>query len=485
MKNNKRTEKQKGMIIIQAIVFGSIAIVLISGLVTWASINIKASKNTINKELAFQIAEAGIDYYRWHLAHDPDDFQDGTGAAGPYVHNFLDKSNNIIGQYSLDITPPPIGSTLVIIRSTGTVSADPNVSSEVEAQLAIPYLAKYAVAANANMRFGSGTEVFGPIHSNGGIRFDGLAHNIVTSAKDSYTDTDSDSCNAGFSFGVHTCLAPSDPSPPNPVPSRPDVFEAGRQFPVPVVDFAGFTSDLANIRTDAQSDGLYFADSGRLGYHVILQTDDTLKLYRVNSLMPTASGWCRNWAGEDRWGTWSIRTETLLGTYAFPNNGLIFLDDDVWVDGQINTARLTIASGKFPENPSTYTNIIVNDDLLYTNYDGQDSIALMAQGDVLAGLYSQDDLRVDAALVAQNGKIGRNFYYWPYCPIGSHRTTITLYGIIATNQRYGFAWGCGASCWSGYINRNIIYDANLLYSPPPSFPLTSDQYITISWKRIR
>ncbi|MDQ5893346.1 MAG: hypothetical protein QG640_358, partial [Patescibacteria group bacterium] len=33
--------------------------------------------------------------------------------------------------------------------------------------------------------------------------------------------------------------------------------------------------------------------------------------------------------------------------------------------------------------------------------------------------------------------------------------------------------------------RNIIYDGNLLYAPPPSFPLTSDQYTTLSWEEIR
>jgi hypothetical protein len=57
---------------------------------------------------------------------------------------------------------------------------------------------------------------------------------------------------------------------------------------------------------------------------------------------------------------------------------------------------------------------------------------------------------------------------------------ITLYGMIATNLRYGFAYTDG----TGYADRIIIYDSNLLYSPPPSFPLTSDKYTTISWEEI-
>jgi hypothetical protein len=50
--------------------------------------------------------------------------------------------------------------------------------------------------------------------------------------------------------------------------------------------------------------------------------------------------------------------------------------------------------------------------------------------------------------------------------------------MIATNQRYGFAYTDG----TGYLIRNLNYDGSLLYGPPPSFPLTSDQYVTLTWE---
>jgi hypothetical protein len=111
--------------------------------------------------------------------------------------------------------------------------------------------ARFAVVANDEMRFGEGTEVFGPIQSNGGIRFDGLAHNIVSSALATYTDPDS----GQYSYGVHTTVSPSDPSPSggSTVPNRPDIFIAGRTFPVAAADFAGITASLAQIKTQAQS----------------------------------------------------------------------------------------------------------------------------------------------------------------------------------------------------------------------------------------
>ena len=48
-----------------------------------------ASRFRVDRERAIQIAEAGVDYYRWHLAHVPDDYQDGTGAAGSRMYTLI------------------------------------------------------------------------------------------------------------------------------------------------------------------------------------------------------------------------------------------------------------------------------------------------------------------------------------------------------------------------------------------------------------
>jgi len=481
LKNNNQ-----GLILINSIVFGTIATILIVGLTSWFVVTIKGAQDLEKRELAFHIAESGAEYYRWHLAHDNDDYQDGTGEEGPYVHDFLDKDGNKLGEFSLDITPPPSGSTIVTVEVTGTLEEDPSISRTIRTQLAIPSFAKFAFAADADMRFGEGTEVFGPIHSNGGVRFDGLAHNVVSSARDTYDDPDHGGDNE---FGVHTHVSPADPNPPSSVPSRPDVFEAGREFPLPAIDFEGIISDLASIKTEAQGPGgHYFAASGSLGYHIVLKTNDTFDLYRVTSLASPSSS-CNNALGQSGWGTWSINNQTLIDNYDNPSNGLIFLEDHVWVDGQIDSARLTIVAGRFPDTPSERRSITINTDLLYTNYDGSDVIAIIAQDNINIGLVSDDDFRIDAAMIAQNGRVGRyyyrkpfNYYWWSYpgCSPYHERDTVTLYGMIGTKNRYGFAYTDN----TGYETRNLIYDANLLYSPPPNFPLTSDQYETISWEEI-
>jgi hypothetical protein len=479
----------KGLVLINVLIFAMIAVTVTLSLIGWATTMIKSSRQLNAREQAFQAAEAGIDYYRWHLAHAPTDYKDGnaTTTTGPFIHPFKDKDGNVIGEFALTITPPPPGSTVVKIKSKGTVIEDPAVSRTIQVTLAIPSLARYAVAANDIMRFGAGTEVFGPIHSNNGIRFDGIAHNVISSAKDKYIDPDLGTHTpAWYQFGVYTTDSPSevnnDSTPPTTVPTRSDVFLAGRQFPVPAIDFVGMTTDLSNMKALAQQPtGYYRAASGALGYHVVLKTTDKFDIYRVNSTT-NASNSCEDDGDfQTNWGTWSVQNQTLLqANVDFPENATMFFEDHVWVDGQINTARLTIAAGRFPDSPSTRRSITVNNDILYTNYDSQDTLALIAQGDINVGLVSENDLRIDAALIAQNGRVGR-YYYSNDCGSNYIRNSVTLFGMIASNLRYGFAYTNG----TGYQDRTIVYDTNLLYAPPPNFPLTSDQYTTISWDEIK
>jgi hypothetical protein len=265
---------------------------------------------------------------------------------------------------------------------------------------------------------------------------------------------------------------------------------------VPAIDFAGITTDLAQLKASAQADGRYYAASGGLGYHIVLQTNDTFDLYRVDT-QATGGGSCNAY----QWWTypscpivanakWSISTQTLIGNdVAFPANGLIFAEDHVWVDGTINSARLSIIAAQLPDpGAGLRKNIIVNNDLRYTNTDGQDVIGLIAQDNFWVGLLSENDLQIDAAIIAQNGRVSR-YAYNSSCT-SYQRATITFYGMFATNQRYAYG-NLGSGCTtpnpglSGYqTNRVYIYDANLLYGPPPSFPLTTDNYQMISWEEI-
>jgi hypothetical protein len=467
--------KSKGALLIQMTVFIGVALTFIVGFTTWSITSVKTARLTYARDVALQVAEAGVDYYRWHMAHAPTDYFDGTGTSSPtgYKHDYFDKSGNKIGEFTLQITPPSTGSTIVTITSTGTAMSAPNVARVIQTRIAIPSFAQFAWVLNDDVTFGTTAEVFGPIHSNDGIEFNGIAHNSVTSALTFYNDG---SHGAANSWAVHTHNAPADANYPTPMVSKPTIFEAGRQVGVPAVDFAGITTDLAAMKASAQASGRYLAPSGAQGYRILLKTDDTFDVYRVNTLV-AAPGGCTN-PGQTGWGTWSVNTQTLLANYPIPANGIVFVEDHVWVEGQINSARITIGAAVFPDAAATRPSIIVNNDLRYTNYDGQDVIGLIAANNVNIGLRSEDDLRIDAALIAQNGRVGRYSYSAAACGVERSRNLLTTYGMLGSNVRSGVAY----SATNGYQNRVYNYDSYLLYAPPPSFPLTASSYVTISWE---
>jgi hypothetical protein len=499
--------KNNGDILLSVLIFAAIAVTVTIGLVNWGGSMLSAIRTVQAKEQAFQIAEAGVDYYRWHLAQSPTDYKDGTTTPGPYYHSFYDKNNNLIGSYSLVIVPPPAGSTKVVITSTATTTAYPNIKKIIQATLAEPSLAQYASVANDYMNFGSGTVVNGPIISNRGIHFDGVAHNTVSSAL--ATDTDPDT---GLTqWGVWTDVSPADPRPPTASNNHnSDVFLAGRQNSAAAFPFGSLTvnmNDLLNIATTNGSNPCRstgpncWSGSGASGYYVHLNTNNTYDMYKVSSLVSAPSSCSGDGTAQNqpKWGTWSVNTlGSKIGTYAIPSNNVIFVEDNLWVDGtnvgQSTSTRITIVAAANISNMSSTTgsSITVNNDLTYAAYNGSDVVGLIAQANINVGMVSDDNLQIDAALVAESGRVGR-YYYNNNCTITtgsgrnqvttnySDRTSLTLNGMIATDFRYGFAYNDD----SGYATRNINYDGNLLYSPPPSFPLASTQYQMVSWKQLQ
>lgn len=468
--SNKKINHNQGTVLVSLLVLTSVFIILASGLLSLVVYQYKLNKYKVAKAQAIHVAEAGINYYRWHLAHDPDDFQDGTGGAGPYIHDFKDPPGNVIGKFSLVITSAP-NSTIVSIQSTGWLLNYSNIKRVILAQYGIPSLSTYAVVANADMQFNSGTEIFGPIHSNGGIRFDGVAHNIITSSRADYDDPDH---SGGNEFAVHTHIDPTDPLPPAVVPSRPDVFQAGREFPVPTVDFNGFTTNLADLKALAQDNGLYLNKTSKRGYWLHFNSNQTVDIYVVKTMTDACSG-------ADTDGIVQTMNNPQLGE-PLPANGIIFVEDKLWVDGQINDSRLTLVAAREPLATGD-ADIIINHNLLYTNKDGRDILGLIAQRNITVGLYSDDNLEIDASLVAKSGRIGRNPFDSDCSAIYYKRNSITIYGSLATYNSYGFDWNCSNVYCSGYQNQIITYNSHLIFGPPPSF-LTSGEYTFISWREI-
>ncbi len=491
-----KIKKREGTILVYALVILMAVSVIMVSLFGYITSQLRFSANRVEKEKAFQIAESGIYWYNWYLAHETagktaqqinNFWQNGTalGVAAPYEHDFSDVNKKVIGKYSIVVQKPDPNSTIAMVTSTGWTNNMPNVKRTIEVRFRRPSWSEYAVLANDFMRFGTGTKVYGKIDSNEGIRFDGVAYNVVSSAVSKYNDPDH---SGGDEFGVHTHVNPPPgtgvnntfrplEAPPNSVPNRSDVFKAGRVFPVPAISFNGVVSDLAYMKKEAQNSthGLYFDSSG-FGRHIVFKTNGTVDISKVLSYDTSSN---------------SITSETASNNYAIPNNGIIFVENNAWVEGTVNNDKITVAAANLIGGSPA--NIYIGmQDIKYTNFNGKDIIGLIAQNDIEVVRDSQNFLTIDAALLAQSGRVGRNHYgtwcthwahwwWFTWCDAQAtdHKNTITINGSMATNHRYGFAWTDG----TGYANRILNFDNNLLYYPPPYFPTGTDYSIDL-WKEL-
>ncbi|HBW74249.1 MAG: hypothetical protein UX10_C0007G0017 [Candidatus Magasanikbacteria bacterium GW2011_GWA2_45_39] len=457
---------QRGNILLVVMVFGALAITtLVMGMSNFAVMENRAARAKNQNEIAFQIAEAGINYYRWHLAHNPADLQDGTGAPGPYVHDYKDKNGTAVGKFSLDISAPPNGSSIITIKSTGYSLANIKNKRTLKVRIGFPSLSDYGFLTNSDVWIGDTEVIHGKLHANGGIRFDGQADAPITSAKSTYQ------CQSMHGSGCNNT-------------TKPGVWGSGGpqnfwKFPVPAFDFNGITVDLANIKTGAQNGGFYRSASGKYGYHLVFQVDGTFTLYKVTALKALPSpGWGMDVKGKKHYESYDIKTEVSQGNFAIPANGLMFFEDQVWVNGTVK-GRATIGSGRFPVNQNTYTSIVIPNSIVYSTKDGSDALGLMAQKDVLLPRYSPSSMEIDAALIAQNGSAQR-FYYSGNILIG-----LSIYGSVVSNGVWTWSWvSSGGAVVSGYKNTNTSYDVNLTYGPPPAFPVGTE-YKVISWDEIK
>lgn len=471
LENKKLIQGQTGSVLIFEVVAIFIFSLVLLALLGYASSQLRVIKSTTDKELAFHIAEAGVNYYQWHLAHFPSDYADGTGQScnpcGPYVKDYRDTdTNEVVGQYSLTITPPLIGSTIVTIQSTGWTMDNPKIKRVATVRYGIPSLAKYGFLTHSYVHVGSSSVFNGEFHSNSGIQFDGTGNAPIQSARATYTCSggSNDDC-SGSHNGIWAGSGPTGGS------STTSLW----QFPVPNVDYSTITSDLATMKTSAQTGGLYLAPSSQSGYLLRFQSNGTFRVYKVTSLESDP-----NWqdVGSSTWNSSNIdynglsEQTTVCNPYpcSMPGNGVIYVEDTTWVEGTVR-GRALVAAAFLPYNSSTAPSIRIQGNILYSAKDGTDVLGLIGQKDVLIGHSVPNDLEIDAALIAQNGAFKR--YHFS----SNLKDDLTVYGSISSFNRAAVYYGS-----SGFQTRNYTYDANLLYGPPPSFPLSTEGYRQISWE---
>lgn len=468
------TKNKEGSLTPALLVITGAFMVVIYGLLALLSLQVNFSHRQLASEQALSIAEAGVNYYRWHLAHDPADFQDGTGLPGPYTHNYTDPEGGAVGSYQLEITPPQNGSSVVTIRSTGWTDGLPSVQRTIEAQYGRSSFSKYAFLSNASTWYGPGSVLYGDIHSNNGIRQDGINYGKVTSAQETYQ--------CGTETG---CFPPT---------TQNGVWGSGGDqslwaYPVPTVDFNAVSFDFAQMKASAQSDGLYFGKTNN-GYHLVFKVDGTVDVYKVNNVgyiygyRVPGEGLGQEGLGGCRKRYQLINSETFQGNFPLSGAKIIFLEADAWLEGEVSGQTTVVAAG-FPISSST-NNIWIKGNLTYVTGPGVDALGVIAQNDILFVRDVPNDFVIDGALMAQKGQIIRHGYnVGGNCsdPTNAIRNSLTINGSLISYNKSYWNYTISGTLVSGFTTRTINYDGSLLFMPPPYFPV-SGEYQFISWKEL-
>ena len=513
----KKTKKGSGLVM--ALVMIVVVSIILTSLLGYISSQISYSRDRVERERAFQIAEAGAYYYRWYLAHQIQgrtaqqiaDFWgtdnvatgDPLGVFRKYTAEFKDPDGNAIGQYELEVTPPSAGSTIVTAKSTGWTNKKPSAKRTVQVRFRRPSWSEYIFLSDSYMNFGDQSTVYGKIHSNTGIRFTGKAYNTVSARPSSFDDPNYGG--PALDFGVYTATDNHAPSgeastwPPGTVPNWPLIFMGGREFPTPEVNFSGVSTDLDSMKDQAEHGNGQYYDNEGIGRKITLKSGGTYDICTVSSATnnsraitgfsgfvigatsgngaPCTTNVCCSSTscpyisnGHHNQG----RCESLLPTRKDVNivdNGVIFVDDNIWVEGPINNKRIAIVAGG--TNADIYIGLGgVANDLRYASYDCNNKIGLVAQRNVLILNSCPNAFTVDAALLAQNGIVGINDNGF------SSKTSLTFNGAIASRQQPFFQHGN-----SGFAVRFYNFDNDLLYCPPPYFP-TGTEYSIDLWDEL-
>lgn len=497
-----------------------------------AMTNLTISSNIVKSQQAFNVAEAGMNYYLWHLNHNATDYKDGgtTPATpdpnlgyGPYTHDYYDSNAVKQGTYTLWIKPQGAGSTVVTVHSIG-VAVGTGIKRTVQAQIGSPSFANYAVAADSALWFGNTEAANGPVHSNQGVRMDGPSNSTVSSANATYVPSSQLGGNGSTSRPGVWC----DTSVTSPVNCNTR-SKTNWLYPVSQIDFNQVSSSLCTMKkvafaansstaslasqanactqTPTTTTNAYIPQqstsfSSSKGYLIKLNTNNTYDLLKVNSendrLTPYTSAL----------GTTAVSTGN-----AVPSSGVIFVEDNVWVLTNPNFhGRVTIAAGRLATNNNA--DIVIAGNLLYSTKNGSDAIGLVAENSVYVAPYAPPssgsfNYEINGALLAQNGDVqfGENGSSSTdpsnyrsntnACTRGwvNDNQTFTFYGSVATRQTWTWTWqygsnSCGDAAYkagkgyiSGILNNTTQYDYNLEYAPPPSYPLTSG-YNILSWREV-
>ena len=289
--------------------------------------------------------------------------------------------------YSLRITPPPSGSDLVTVQSTGQSGrTGPNpVTRSVQSQIHPTSIADFQIISNATIHYGATATTTGKLYSAVDINHEGVATAPAYAAH--FT------CSNGSTTG---CSSSSRPA---------SVYQAGaydsvsvpsfqNKFPTPI-DFSQFTQSLLDIKDAATSGGTAWNDPTANAWEVQFLADGRARIYKITGTSDPGAG---------------LTTIGCPTTVNVPANGAMYFEQlghrlrrhhqgrlvqlDRGPARSVVNGRVTIA---------TKGNVYVGGNISYA-VSGDDVLGLIAANEVVITKYTPSVLTWRAASLAQSGQ---------------------------------------------------------------------------------
>ncbi|MBH41196.1 MAG: hypothetical protein CL685_00600 [Candidatus Magasanikbacteria bacterium] len=420
----------KGSSLLLVLVFGSALLLSLTlGLSAYGTMVLRHNTQITKHAQIREIAEAGTTYYSWVLHNNPDDLWDGNppGTPGPFVHDYTDAHGNVIGSYAISVTQDENDATS--IQSTGWLHNYPNIKktfkiTQGEGGFAFPYI---LTIKNPGI-LSSDMQISGSVHSN----------NTLT-------------CNILINQEIQANMIQGSGGPA-------ELWHS----PVPPIDFVGLRQDTINtLSSMAEHDeGLIIpAPHGGLGWHVVLLETGGFDLYKVTSRECHCNqhNCSRSYCN-------TIGNEVFVGHYDFPENGVIYVHNYVWIDGVIN------GKATFFTNPNIGYGFFLNDTITKKDNSGNHILGLFTRGFLIIPYDSPNNMTIEAVLMAPSiSRLFRNIYD-PALEKNT-RNSFHLLGTYIASSLPSLKHKTNAGdFYSGYQTVQYTFDPQLLEDAPPGFP---------------
>jgi len=388
----------------------------------------------IARNKALQVADAGVTAYLYQLRYDSTYY---------VAHPTMGPTATTEGSWTVTASRVS-NSGPITLRSVGEI---PSLGSKrtIVATVKFPSFSDYLAVMNKSYALSSGFKVIGKVYSNGDVTNDGEITGHVYSK--------------GHVSGSGT-------------------FDAGytEQCIKPTIDFTAVSADMALLKAAAQNTRTYFPASNGLGYRVILSgnggTYQTVTAVNGTTGNLTLSG-----------------TATSFTIPAPPLDGVLFFDDEVWIDGTYARPVTVVSSsnqvdssngglGGSTSSPYTNSAFFIVGKLMPSDTNSTAVCGLVAPGDTSVPIWyntiqnsyrsAGTELDIYAAMISQKGTLHVD---------DNGRSIAKLYvrGSRAGQQAGNF---------SGLPAGGLVfeYDFRFDQQSPPLFPVIRDGSMTVdSW----